>query len=444
MKSSIDSCTTTVDLHKPKRQKATHIISANNTASHGDVNPQFAAGANEQSNMASLRLREDIPHDYVIDEHGDLTLRLIYDGTTTDVQVCSRTLARSCKFFSILLYGPYKESYSELRTRRWVVVMEELEPEILVQILRVLHLHDTTEMRSLSGMQINDVLCMLDYLGCEKPFGDLAYAWEATIQKEASKNMKVANDRLLYAALYLGLKECFVEMMNKLQEQANNTDFWMSTSASTSTTILKHKDMSLRFRNNKPMELDPMLQPFGLVEQLKDRRDSLWAIQQDKKQKGLELYDKRLGQYLPNKDAGKRSRANRVQEIALGPAPSPDATAHVAIQYRLCVELQREGMPSENFQWANHQAGSLLNCFKKLRGIYPFLPLEGDWRSLRARRMETELDKLQRAYVSTAIKYDKFDLPKCLEEFLESRRKRFGTWVPFRSTRYRGWRSRDY
>lgn len=137
--------------------------------------------------------------------------------------------------------------------------MEELEPETLVLILRFVHLHDTREMKGLTGMQIRDVVHMLDYLGCEKLFRDVVGAWEATIRKEASKSMKMAGNGLLYAALYLGLKECFVKMMNKLQNQANNPDCCVPPSKSTSATALRDKNMPLRFRNNKPMEFDPML-----------------------------------------------------------------------------------------------------------------------------------------------------------------------------------------
>lgn len=83
----MDSYTAAVDIRSPKRKRTTHIMSASTTAPHEDNETLLVAGRDEQSNTASSHLREDIPHDYVIDEHGDLTLRLIYDGTTTHVQV---------------------------------------------------------------------------------------------------------------------------------------------------------------------------------------------------------------------------------------------------------------------------------------------------------------------------------------------------------------------
>lgn len=422
----MDSYNTRVYIRSPKRQETAHIMSASTTAPHEDVEIQLEAGTDEKSNTASSHLREDISHDYVMDEHGDLILRLIYDGTTTDVKVCSRTLARSCKFFSTLLYGPFKESNSGLRAQGWVVVMEELEPETVVRILRFVHLHDTREMKGLTGMQIRDVVHMLDYLGCEKLFRDVMGAWEATIRKEASKSMKMAGNGLLYAALYLGLKECFVKMMNKLQNQANNRDCCVPPSKSTSATALRDKNMPLRFRNNKPMEFDPMLQQFGLAGLLKARRDFLWAIEQDNKRKGLELYDKLFGKYLPNKDAGKNPRTNRVKEIAQGPVPPPNAPVDASVQYHLCAQLQRKRMPSENFQWANHQAGSLLSCFEKLRGLDPFPRPPNNQKSPQVQRVESGLRRLGLAYYRQVIKYDKFDLPKWLEDFLESRKKCFG------------------
>lgn len=159
---------------------------------------------------------------------------------------------------------------------------------------------------------------------------------------------------------------------------------------------------------------------------MRARRDFLWAIEQDNKRKGLELYDKLFGKYLPNKDAGQKSRANRVKEIAQGPVPPPNGPVDAIVQYHLWAQLQRKGLPSENFQWANHQAGSLLSCFEKLRVLDPVFRPPNNQKSPQVQRVESGLRRLGLAYYRKVMECDKFDLPKWLEDFLESRKKCFG------------------
>lgn len=244
---------------------------------------------------AAKRRRYTGPAKHIIDQEGDVILRIPFEGTTTNMQVCSKTLAKGGHFFDKLLFGPYIESRGRHRSEdeQWVVVIEELQPTLLVGILHFLHHGDPIHMRGLSGLELYDAIRMVDYLCCDMVFREVAMIWQTTTAyaiEHVTNTHDIIDDGLLAAARWLGMEDLALATLNKLQKEANDIHSDLYDLCSRAAHRNKSVDDQLRFADGKEMNLEQELAQFDFPATLKRNRDILWVKESDAKEKGLELY----------------------------------------------------------------------------------------------------------------------------------------------------------
>ncbi|KAH7020801.1 uncharacterized protein B0I36DRAFT_367285 [Microdochium trichocladiopsis] len=369
--------------------------------------------------------------DIYLDGLGDLTVRVAYNNTTTDLLVCSRTLARASKYFSKLLYGDYAESKWKAGTGDWVVAMHEVEPQMLAKLLRFLHTHDQAQLQSFTAPEVSDAVCVIDYLRCERSFSSVVTSyWSSRIRDQLNAEPEQNCNILLHASLHLGLSDQFTTLMDRLQSEVNKIKPREEFSAKTSS-MRKDKALPLTRSDDELLSLDDRLERFGLEDLLRWRRDALWGKELEYKCKGLLIYRSRLLPYLPSTSASATTRQAAVRAIAQGLAPPRNrkikAARNRSDQYALCVELRAQGMASENFNPGSHQYESLLACFQALRGIFPRHPRQrlNSPRRFAIMQMRKELRVVEHEFRQIVQDHNKFDMPPQLEQFLQDQRKRY-------------------
>ncbi|KXJ89889.1 hypothetical protein Micbo1qcDRAFT_206162 [Microdochium bolleyi] len=411
------------------------------------------------------------PH--ILDPHGDLTLRIIHHeattateettptatasttttSTATDVLVCSRTLARASRYFSALLYGRFRESQthqnhspsapdsggdSSSSSSIWTVRIEELDPEILLPILRFLHTTggaSSAQMRSLAGVEICAVVTVVDYLGCEPAFAGLLPAWRAAIQREVYHGSSGGEHHfaeVLLAAVYTGQADLARMILDRLQADVNKICRYREFSKTSGRTAKRVED-PLTYKDGTVVEIDPVLEDFfGIGQALKESRDALWLQEKRHKAQGLALYHALLAKWLPtaSRQAGKRrmavlqiSRTEDAMETYITVPGTSDRFRRRSLQRVLCDALVTAGAADENFEPALHDSESLLTCFRKLRRLFQndSLPLV----AFPVQAMRDELAGIEKKFLVYVDRHNVFKMSDQLTGFLKSQKERY-------------------
>ncbi|KAJ1324756.1 BTB/POZ domain-containing protein [Microdochium nivale] len=383
-----------------------------------------------------------------LDAHGDLTLRVLGQegNAVAEIQVCSRTLARSSKMFDTLLYGPYSESLQKhsTATAPWVVEIGEVDPDVLKTVLRFLHTHDPQPLKWPSEDQLYEIITMIDYLQCEKSFRSLAWsAWRDRISNETRRSSRARCGKLLYVAIYLGLEDDVVQMLGKLQRNANNVQnpelrrFKLRRSElrwpeQEQSPFQDHNDpaLPLMLEENQELRFDAVLDKFDLAASLQKRRDAVWRLEAEAKRKALGVYKSGLAPFDPRirTDEGGHSLVATCKSAQARRATK--VVCHDAISGSLWQQLCKHDMLSEMFfEPESHRDESLVACLRGLRKISPegldktSRTLHGECNPLNG--MMQEIDELEAEFDKQLDAYNKFEFTEEMTEFLRDRKKLF-------------------
>lgn len=389
---------------------------------------------------------------HVLDPHGDLTLRIVHETSTQEAQVCSRTLARTSKYFAALLYGGFSEceaKYDDASWENsggggsgnssWTVRVEELDPSTLVSILRYLHSTNVAHMKSLAGVEICEIVRMVNYLGCEKALHDLVPVWRRTIQQEIYHESEKYYADVLLAAIFLGLDDLAAMILNRLQADVNKISRSREFSKLTART-LKDMDDPLTYKDYTPVEIDPMLEAFDIESSLKENRDALWLEEDRRKAQALYAYQFEFAEYLPSQSSSGASRGKAVCRIADVDnatlarraetlASEPTKQHHMLRATALCQALKKRRMSRENFEPATHKSVSLIACLRKLRRLCYELRFAEPW--LRGLEFPTEqlladLRNWEKEFAESIEEYNTFPPSDEISDFLQKQKKLYG------------------
>ncbi|KAJ1324755.1 BTB/POZ domain-containing protein [Microdochium nivale] len=239
----------------------------------------------------SLAVLPSDPHPaelHNLDQHGDVTLHVVYESTSTDILVCSRTLARSSPYFDTLLYGNFGESCAKHRLSAWIVRMEEINPEGLLPVLQFLHACKAPCLKGMTAREIFEIASVIDYLRCQAPFQEFLPHWEKTIRKEAGYRFEIADKcclELPYAAAYLGLECTFRETLALLLRTVSNRRPPLPGSPGGHSVSYKqqHKPLVVVEEDEHLSGMSEEQDPLDIVKQLNNKLDQ--AVIDDKKDK---------------------------------------------------------------------------------------------------------------------------------------------------------------
>ncbi|KAI1417246.1 hypothetical protein F5Y13DRAFT_185317 [Hypoxylon sp. FL1857] len=149
-----------------------------------------------------------------IDPDGDLWLRVGSGQSAVTYIVCSKTLARSSRFFKQLLYGEFAESkknYIPEGNSNWTVVLPEDNPEAMNTVLRILHAKFDDIPETISVMDLYELTVLTDKYDLAYLLRPWAKGWAAHI---AGINGSIP--MRIWIAWELGYEDLFEKLVKHL------------------------------------------------------------------------------------------------------------------------------------------------------------------------------------------------------------------------------------
>lgn len=358
------------------------------------------------------------------------------DGNTVaHIQVCSRTLARSSKMLDTLLYGPYSESLQKHSSTAapWVVEIGEVDPGMLETVLRILHTHSPQPLTSPSENQLYDMVSVIDYLQCKRSFRFLSQSWQSMIMFTTSFSSRACCGKLLYVAIYLGLEDQVVKMLDGLQRKVNNVKNPGNGCIIQERMFFQdHHDpaLPLMLEDEEELRFDTVLDKFDLASSLKKRRDALWRLEVEAKSKALEIYKSGLEPFDPRVKTGANGYSPAETCKSAQARQATRTICRDAISGSLWRQLCEHDMLSETyFEPESHRGNSLKSCLRalgkiSLGGLGSTSPvLQGECGPVSG--MRQEIHKLKHEFGTQLAAHSKFEFPEGMAKFLQDRKKLF-------------------
>ncbi|KAI1141087.1 hypothetical protein F5Y05DRAFT_410939 [Hypoxylon sp. FL0543] len=151
-----------------------------------------------------------------VDPDGDLFLKVGEGEAEVTYVVCSKTLARSCRFFKTLLYGEFAESKNQLQEgAEWTVSLPDDGPEAMYTILCILHTKFNYVPEHTNPVDLYGITVLTDKYDLTHILRPWAKVWAKDMLRYVSIFRKHVTMRI-WIAWELGDEPLFKEMVQRL------------------------------------------------------------------------------------------------------------------------------------------------------------------------------------------------------------------------------------
>lgn len=147
------------------------------------------------------------------EKHYDLTM-LVGRSPTAEFKVCSRSVARTSKYFDTLLYGNFSEAKPE--NGNWVMKLPGTDCAAFRIMLSLIH-GGHPEIPETPGEELYNLIKEIDYFDTYHMFEDHCSRWSSKVEFELRRKKipSILHSRLFWAAWILGCKS---EVSSALKE----------------------------------------------------------------------------------------------------------------------------------------------------------------------------------------------------------------------------------